>query len=501
MSATTSAFSSPQVKNPAQGYGELEAKKEKAQTPPHNSTAITEVVKNKFQPTSFNPKSHIKEESEEVRKRKFTSLANSQNQEPSLRPSSSSPLSMGDILPLVDRVATPKANVNGSPTSPLFHTPLPSTPSPSLGLRSSPHFFQSLATTEEGRALSRHKKMERKLTRKLLEQANIKESRFTTEICNFFQEKGVFLEKFLGSGASGQVFLSSYREKKHALKVINYDLAEAKNTLNKLIFNPQIKRGEGLGLKLPDHPNLMKVSAFITMDRESHEFQIRTKLSSESDNQCIVGIFSEYLPDSIELFDAITNKSNPPSFKQVIYINKCIASALAAMHAAGTMHRDLKPENILTNDSLSVVKLFDYGMARLWKKGETIKTSCGSPHYVAPELIIENPEYSKPADVFSFGVLLFVTTMKFFPWEKCDNLPALINEIDNFRKKNWSIKELIEGNGIISSWSQKAEILRKNDRTFAEKEGHLTNLLERTIVADPSKRLTFQQITEHPLFK
>lgn len=50
------------------------------------------------------------------------------------------------------------------------------------------------------------------------------------------------------------------------------------------------------------------------------------------------------------------------------------------------MHRDLKPENLLL-DFNKGIKIVDFGLSNTYKKGELLKTACGSPCYAAPEMI------------------------------------------------------------------------------------------------------------------
>jgi len=68
------------------------------------------------------------------------------------------------------------------------------------------------------------------------------------------------------------------------------------------------------------------------------------------------------------------------------------------------VHRDLKPENILLKDATedSVVKLADFGFAR--PVGDGCRTACGTPGYVAPE-IIGGQKYGTSCDVWSLGVI------------------------------------------------------------------------------------------------
>ena len=60
--------------------------------------------------------------------------------------------------------------------------------------------------------------------------------------------------------------------------------------------------------------------------------------------------------------------------------------ALQYCHSKGYSHRDIKPENILL-DSSGMIKLADFGLSSAIKDGYSLKTSCGSPNYAAPELL------------------------------------------------------------------------------------------------------------------
>jgi len=80
------------------------------------------------------------------------------------------------------------------------------------------------------------------------------------------------------------------------------------------------------------------------------------------------------------------------------------------MHSQGICHRDLKPENLLLDHSGNI-KVSDLGLATKFLLSKTgrrkLKTFCGSPPYVAPELIHGNYE-AEPVDLWSSGIILFV---------------------------------------------------------------------------------------------
>ena len=81
-------------------------------------------------------------------------------------------------------------------------------------------------------------------------------------------------------------------------------------------------------------------------------------------------------------------------FRQIIY-------GLEYLHSLGICHRDLKPENILLDENLNI-KIADFGFAR-FAKSNIADTSCGSPHYAAPEVIKGTRYDGRCADVWSSG--------------------------------------------------------------------------------------------------
>jgi serine/threonine protein kinase len=91
------------------------------------------------------------------------------------------------------------------------------------------------------------------------------------------------------------------------------------------------------------------------------------------------------------------------------------------------VHRDLKAENILLDDFLNI-RLCDFGFARSFTKLHPLmQTTCGSPLYMAPE-VLSQESYTSAADVWSAGVLLYTMLVGKFPF-RASSLPQLINEI------------------------------------------------------------------------
>jgi serine/threonine protein kinase len=79
------------------------------------------------------------------------------------------------------------------------------------------------------------------------------------------------------------------------------------------------------------------------------------------------------------------------------------------MHKNGVVHRDLKPENVLLmhRDNDEDFKIADFGLASSYNPGEELNQRCGSPGYVAPE-ILDKHAYGPQVDIFSAGIILYI---------------------------------------------------------------------------------------------
>ncbi|KAJ6498736.1 kinase-like domain-containing protein [Mycena sanguinolenta] len=92
------------------------------------------------------------------------------------------------------------------------------------------------------------------------------------------------------------------------------------------------------------------------------------------------------------------------------HITYQLCQALAYIHEKGIAHRDLKPENVLlTTDDPPIVKVADFGLAKIVDEQTRLKTMCGTPSYLAPEVVTQqnNSGYDSLVDSWSVGVILF----------------------------------------------------------------------------------------------
>lgn len=120
-----------------------------------------------------------------------------------------------------------------------------------------------------------------------------------------------------------------------------------------------------------------------------------------------------------ELFDRIIARGKFTEH-QAADITKQLADALAYLHRNGIVHRDLKPENILYEGKNinSRIKITDFGLSRDTTRNpnKALKTACGTPGYVAPE-ILKAQVYDEGVDLWSVGVIIYILLCGFPPFQ------------------------------------------------------------------------------------
>jgi len=156
---------------------------------------------------------------------------------------------------------------------------------------------------------------------------------------------------------------------------------------------------------------------------------------------------------------------------------RTLLEAVAYCHKRRICHRDIKPENILLPKAhdITTCKLGDFGCAHRWKKPNEMDTLCGSPQYVAPEVVNDRPighGYSSQVDLWSCGVVLYIILGGYAPFESDDEHELL---------------DLIcEGNYEF------------HDEYWHEVEEAPKELISKLLVVNPLKRLTARQALNSP---
>ncbi|KAJ6864491.1 calcium-dependent protein kinase 32-like [Populus alba x Populus x berolinensis] len=145
---------------------------------------------------------------------------------------------------------------------------------------------------------------------------------------------------------------------------------------------------------------------------------------------------------------------------------------LQICHEYGVMHRDLKPENFLFGNKKesAPLKAIDFGLSVFFKPGERFTEIVGSPYYMAPEVLKRN--YGPEVDVWSAGVILYILLCGVPPfWAETEQgvAQAIIRSVIDFKRDPWP------------KVSENAK-----------------DLVRKMLDPDPKRRLTAQQVLDHP---
>jgi len=177
-----------------------------------------------------------------------------------------------------------------------------------------------------------------------------------------------------------------------------------------------------------------------------------------------------------ELFDRIVEKGSYTE-KMAADTIFTLCDALDCLHQKKIVHRDLKPENILYSDTTdkAVIKVADFGLARMVSDNDIMKTACGTPGYVAPEILNNKGYDSSAVDLWSTGVILYILLCGFPPFYE-EELPALFDSILNARYD------------FPSPWWDKVSDGAKS-------------CVKQLLELDPTKRLTAEQVKDHEWIK
>uniref|UniRef100_A0A672R020 Calcium/calmodulin-dependent protein kinase type 1D-like n=1 Tax=Sinocyclocheilus grahami TaxID=75366 RepID=A0A672R020_SINGR len=117
-----------------------------------------------------------------------------------------------------------------------------------------------------------------------------------------------------------------------------------------------------------------------------------------------------------ELFDRIVEKGFYTE-KDASTLIRQVLDAVNYLHNMGIVHRDLKPENLLyfNPQDGSKIMISDFGLSKMEGTGDVMSTACGTPGYVAPEVLAQKP-YSKAVDCWSIGVIAYILLCGYPPF-------------------------------------------------------------------------------------
>ncbi|CAL5202981.1 unnamed protein product [Lathyrus oleraceus] len=252
--------------------------------------------------------------------------------------------------------------------------------------------------------------------------------------------------KLLGQGNFAKVYLArDLRTGDNvAIKVID------KEKVLKLGFEVQTRR-EVLTMRQVKHPNILR-------------------LYEVSATKTKIYLIIEYAKGG-ELFEKI-EKGRLCENQARKYFQQLI-KALDFCHKQGVYHRDLKPENLLLDEN-GDLKIADFGMSTFLEahqRNSLLKTACGTPAYVAPEVVCRKGYYGAKSDVWSCGVILYTLLAGYLPFYD-NNLMVLYGKIyrGEYSCPNWFPLDI-------------------------------RRLLARILDPNPNKRITTAKIMENPWFR
>ena len=250
-------------------------------------------------------------------------------------------------------------------------------------------------------------------------------------------EDYIYFNKKIGKGSFSRVYKGykvGLRDKLYAIKKMEYDPD-----------NHRLKK-EIEVMKNISHPNIVKL--YDVIYQEDSMYLIL--------EYCKNGDLSKYL------------KNRPLKEEYAQKYLRQIVSALKYLISKNIIHRDLKPHNILVNDNYEL-KISDFGFARYFETNTLVDTLCGSPLYMAPE-IMKNKNYTIKSDLWSVGIILYEMLTGYPPYK--------VKTIYN----------------LIKSIEQNQIKLPKHISISDE----CNDLLFKLLVKEPENRIDWENFFEHP---
>ena len=252
--------------------------------------------------------------------------------------------------------------------------------------------------------------------------------------------------KELGAGSFGHVYLCTHKATKvqYAIKAID------KRNKSNIEEKPYFRREVEVMYKI-HHPNVVKLYGHF-----------------EDNNYCY--FIMEYISKG-NVYSLISQDKKKRINAQIVAsLMKDVISAVYFLHNMHPpiIHRDIKPENVLLAEGM-VAKLTDFGWSNYMQEDEQRKTVCGTPIYLAPEIIKEQA-HDEHVDVWCIGVLLFELIT--------GNVPFQGNDIETLQNNILKLK---------ISWPRDINT-------------DVKNLIMKILKLDPNQRLPLSDMLQHPFF-
>ncbi|CAI2362319.1 unnamed protein product [Moneuplotes crassus] len=209
--------------------------------------------------------------------------------------------------------------------------------------------------------------------------------------------------KLIGKGAFGKVTLGIHKltGKQVAIKTIEKEYMKDEFSRRKVFQEVYI-------LKKTRHSNVIRL--FEVFESTNH-FLIVMEYAGRGD-----------LLQHVKNKGRLREKEARHFFKNILY-------GLGHCHCRSVLHRDVKLDNILIDEKKGV-KICDFGVSKIIKKNQKINEQCGTPAYIAPEIIADKGYYGFYVDIWSLGILLYAMVCGAVPF-KAGNMQELYENIIN----------------------------------------------------------------------
>ncbi|XP_031400419.1 CBL-interacting serine/threonine-protein kinase 3-like isoform X1 [Punica granatum] len=218
-------------------------------------------------------------------------------------------------------------------------------------------------------------------------------------------------------------------------RVGKYELGRTigEGTFAKVKFARNSETGEPVAIKILDKEKVLKHKMAEQIKREIETMKLIkhpyvVQLHEVMGSKTKIFIVLEFVTGG-ELFDKIVNHGRMREDEVRRYFQQLI-HAVDYCHSRGVYHRDLKPENLLL-DAYGNLKISDFGLSALSqqvREDGLLHTTCGTPNYVAPEVLNDRGYDGATADLWSCGVVLFVLLAGYLPFDD-SNLMNLYKKI------------------------------------------------------------------------
>lgn len=248
-----------------------------------------------------------------------------------------------------------------------------------------------------------------------------------------------------------------------------------KGTFAKVYYGKEITTGEGVAIKVIDKDKVKKEGMMEQIKREISVMRLVrhpnvVNLKEVMATKTKILVVMEYIRGG-ELFAKVAKGKLKEELARKYF--QQLISAVEFCHSRGVSHRDLKPENLLLDENENL-KVSDFGLSALpeqLRQDGLLHTQCGTPAYVAPEVLRKKGYDGFKADTWSCGVILYALLAGFLPFQH-ENIITMYNKVfkQEYRFPPW-----------FSPDSKK--------------------LISNILVADPQKRITIPSIMNVPWFQ